>query len=261
MKRNILSKLFLVVIVLALGCKAKKEVATVAPGKSIRKNSLSKDALLRNISNKQLDFSTLQVKANANLSINNKGNDAAMNIRIKKDEVIWVRVTAIAGIEVARALITPDSIKVLNRMESVYLVKPFNYINQYANEQINFNTLQALLIGNTIPDVISEDSDVRIQNNQLILSGILKGLAYTVNYDPNTKVVQTNLNDEDANQQLSASYKDFFVVSDRVIPHSINIRSAANKKNINLHLKFTQVAVNESLDYPFSVPKKFTVIN
>jgi uncharacterized protein YcfL len=261
MKRNILNKVFLVVLVLTFGCKAKKEVATVTPARSDKKSALSKSALLKNISNKQLDFATLQVKANASLLINNRGNDAAMNIRIKKDKVIWVRVTAIAGIEIARALITPDSIKVLNRMESVYLVKPFNYITQYANEQINFNTLQALLIGNTLPDVISDESDVRVQNNQLILSRILKGLAYTVNYDANTKVIQTKLVDEDANQQLTASYTDFFVVSDRVIPHSIDIRSAANRKNVNLQLKFTQVDVNESLEYPFSVPKRFTVIN
>ena len=261
MRRNILNKLIAVILLASVvGCRTKKEIRT-APAAKTASSAVSKTTVLKEINNKQLDFQTLQFKAKANLSINNRGNEASMNIRMKKDQALWVSVTVIAGIEVARALITPDSVKVINRLESTYLVKPFNYINEFTNEQVNFSTLQALLVGNTVPDFISDKSEIQMQNNKLILSGILKGLAYTVNYNESRKVTQTALNDSGADQSLTASYSDFYVVSDRAIPHSVSIKSTADRKNVDIQLKYLQVGVNESLDFPFSVPKRFTVIN
>jgi len=243
-----------------VGCRTKKEIRTV-PTEKPATSAVSKTTVLKDINNGQLDFQTLQFKAKANLSINNRGNEASMNIRMKKDQTLWVSVTVIAGIEVGRALITPDSVKIINRIESTYLAKPFDYINEFTNEQVNFSTLQALLVGNTIPDFISDRSEVRQQNDKLILSGILNGLAYTVNYNEAKKVTQTALNDSEADQRLTASYSDFYVVSDRAIPHSVSIKSTANRKSVDIQLRYLQVGVNESLDFPFSVPKRFTVIN
>ncbi len=263
MRRNILNKLVLLVTLSAVvACKTKKEVARATAGRTVETTAIgTKSRMLKAISNKQLYFNTLQLKAKANFSFNNNGNDASMNIRIKNNEAIWVSITVIAGIEVARALITPDSLKVLNRLEGTYMVKPFSYIHQFANEQVNFQTLQALVVGNTIPSFISDSSEVELLNNQTVLSGILNGLAYKVNYDPNTKVVQTNLIDKEQDRNLTASYSDFYVVSDRAIPHSVAIKSTTDRKNVNLQLKYSQVGVNESLDFPFSIPKRFTVIN
>jgi hypothetical protein len=260
MKRNILSKIVLIaVLIAAFGCKTKREAATKPSAKAVEKVISSKSAVLKSIKNQQIDFNTLSIKAKANLSIDNKDNDVSMNIRLKKDQAIWVSVTVIAGIEVARALITPDSVRIVNRLESEYTAKPFNFIHQFTNEQINFNTLQAMLVGNCIPEFLSENSTVNVLNDQPVLNGILKGLAYTVNFNTNYKVAQANLNDDDTNQKLSAAYSDFYAVSDRLIPHAIDIKSMAGDKNVNIDLKYNQVGVNEVLDFPFSVPKKFTV--
>jgi len=240
----------------SLGCKSKKEIAkAVKPDKTVH----SKMEILNAIREKQLDFNTLSMKAKAGLAIDNRQHDVSMNIRMKKDETIWVSVTVIAGIEVARALITPDSVKILNRIESTYIKKPFSYIYRYANEQITFKTLQALLIGNSDPAFISNNSNVSTQNDKLVLSGLINGLSYSLFLNENNKITQTSLKDEDAGQQLTAVYTDFYALGGQAVPYTVNIKSAAGNDKANISLKYSQVTVDETLDFPFSIPKRFTI--
>jgi hypothetical protein len=120
MKKNILIRAVytLVFLVALIGCKAKKvilapPVVPATPSVQVEPNNTRKNKL-KSIMESDLVFNTLAVKSKAVLSINDKSNDVNMNFRIKNNEVIWVSVTAIAGLEVARALITPDSVKILN---------------------------------------------------------------------------------------------------------------------------------------------------
>ena len=71
-----------------------------------------------------MDFNTLALKGKADLDINGEQNNVNMNIRIQKDKKIWVIITAAGGIvEVARAMITPDSLLLLNKLQKTYTKK------------------------------------------------------------------------------------------------------------------------------------------
>ena len=264
MKKNILNKsvFFIAVILSVAGCKAKKEVVlpkvvTVSAEKS---DYIKRDKLVA-IKNNLAVFSTLSIKAKADLSIGNISNDVNMNIRIRNNEAIWVSVTAIAGLEVARALITPDSVKILNRMENVYVKKPFSYIYEFTNEQINFATLQSILIGNTISEFITDSSELNILGNQVNLKSVIGLLMYSVHINEQNKVIQTNLNDKDTGQVLTVNYSNFIAVSQQQVPHSVTMISQAKNKNIRLDLKFAKVEMGEAIDLPFRVPDRFLIKN
>lgn len=264
MKKNILSKLCILALVIGVaGCKAKKPVgkplATSPATPAV--SSFSKADALKNIADNQVQYNTLLLKAKADLSINGNNNDVSMNIRMQKDKVIWVSVTAIAGIEVARALITPDSIKILNRLESSYTKKPFDFVYQFANKQVNFKTLQAIFIGNPIPGTLTESSTVTPVAGQIQVKGALSGLAYLLLFAPNNTLIQSNLADKAASQELSVNYGDYANFMDQSIPQSVNIKSSVNNKNTSIDLKYNYVGVNEKVDFPFTVPKRFTVKN
>ena len=264
MKKNILSKLCILALVIGVaGCKAKKPVGKplITPNASPAASSFSKADALKKIGDKQVQYNTLLLKAKADLSINGNDNDVSMNIRMQKDKVIWVSVTAIAGIEVARALITPDSIKILNRLESSYTKKPFDYVYQFANKQVNFKTLQTILIGNALPGTLTESSTVTPMAGQIQVKGDLSGLAYLLLFAVNNTLIQSNLTDKAASQALSVNYSDYANFMNQAFPQSVNIKSSASNKNISIDLKYNYVGVNEKVDFPFSVPKRFTVKN
>ena len=260
MKKDILNKLFLVFIgIILFSCSAKK--AVLKPTIPTVKTNTNKENKLLAINAAQFNFNTLSIKAKADLTFGNNSNDVSMNIRIKKNEIIWVSITAIAGLEVARALITPDSIKILNRFESTYTKKPFKYIYEFTNDQIKFSTLQSILIGNVISEALNGKSELLLQGNQSSLSGLLNTLSYHIHLNEQNKVIQSNFKDEKAGQMLNVNYADFLAVTGTTIPHAVNLKSQASRKNLEINLKYTRVNMNEALDYPFSVPSRFTIKN
>src|SRR6185312_13493515 len=159
-------------LLVAAGCKAKKQLVVnrVAPVNTPAPVNAKRERL-NAIRSGQITFTTFSGKARTKLALNGSSNDVTLNIRIKQDQKIWVSVTAIAGIEVARALITPDSIMVMNKLQSVYLRQPFSYIYKYTGNQVNYKTLESLLVGNAIPELLSEQADLKPENGNTILSG------------------------------------------------------------------------------------------
>ena len=148
MKKNTLSRIVLLCLaVLCFACRAKKEAAPVVS--TVPAEVSSKTESIRAITENAFGFKTLSAKAKIDFKLNNSSNGANLNLRIRNDEVIWMSITAIAGIEVARVMVTPDSIKVYNRLQGEYLAKPFSFISQYSNRKVDFKTLRNLIIGNS----------------------------------------------------------------------------------------------------------------
>ena len=57
-------------------------------------------------------------------------NDLSGQLRMRKDSLIWVSVTATMGVEVLRAKISNDSIWILNRLEKTYLAEHVDSLDQ-----------------------------------------------------------------------------------------------------------------------------------
>ncbi len=89
----------------------------------------------------------------ANLSIQAEGNGMAYNdlsgqLRMRKDSLVWVSVTASMGIEVARVKVSTDSVWILNRLEKTYLAEPMENVAQYLGIPLSLTLLQTLLLDN-----------------------------------------------------------------------------------------------------------------
>lgn len=262
MKKNILNKGILVLLLLtAFGCRTRKLTpVVVAPTPATEKAAtFNKSNVLKQISGKQGSFNTIHLKAKADLSINKNSNAVTMNIRMQKEKVIWISVSAPIIGEVARTLITPDSIKIINKFESSYTKKPFSYIYQFTSKQVDFKTLQDIFVGNAMTGALSPSSQIDVNGGQTHLKGLLSDLAFLFIFNSNYNLIQSNLSDEKASQTLTINYGDYKNIGGQDIPNATSIKSTAANKNISIDLQYTYVGLNESLDFPFSVPKRFTV--
>ena len=145
-------------------CKTKKPLAVRKPAADtvvLVKTVDLKLLKINSIKAAQTVFNTFSGKARTKLNINGETNDVTLNIRIQRDKKIWVSITAIAGIEAARAVITPDSIMLINRLQNLYVKQPFSYINKYAGRQVNYKMIESILVGNAIPEFLTESSDIQ----------------------------------------------------------------------------------------------------
>jgi hypothetical protein len=240
-------------------CRAKREIIREAPGKTVIKGS--KPEALQNIRSSTAKYSALAIKTRANLNIAGNENDVTLNIRIRQGEAIWVSVTAIAGLEIARLLITPDSVKLINRLESTYTRKPFSYLYDFTNRQVNFGTLESIIAGNPQKEVVTDQSELSIKGNAVELKRVVESMVYINRFNTLNKLVEASLKDDIADQSLLVNYGDFMEVQEQVFPQLVSIKSQVERKNVVIDLKYNRVAINETLAMPFTVPKSFTVKN
>jgi hypothetical protein len=262
MKRNTLNSLLLLVLISGLlACKTKKvlvKAPTVAEVSPVNNKKIENLKLLKA---KDLPFTTLSLKGKVILDMNGNENNVNVNIRIKKDEKIWVSITAFAGIEVARALITPDSVQVRNNLQSLAVKKPFSYLNTFTSKQVTFKMLQSLVSGNTIDDFMTPEAKLDLAEGKFELSGDKGTLAYQVLFNTLLKPAELNLNDVKAGQALKVVYGDYQEVTGARYPSMLKINSVSGKKKTNLTFDFSKIERNLQLDFPFTVPNRFEIIN
>ncbi|RZL50527.1 MAG: DUF4292 domain-containing protein [Pedobacter sp.] len=264
MKKNILNSLLVAsCVLLAVGCRAKK-VIVATPAASTEKVEVSVNKKPENLAllkSKDLPFNTLSLKGKTTLDVNGDVNNVTMNIRIQKDKKIWVSVTGLAGIEGVRAVITPDSLLMRNNLQKTFTKKPFSYIYGFTNKQVSFGLLQAILSGNTINDFMVEKSDLSQENGVWLLNGNSADLVYRILFNTLLKPAEVNLNDAKNGQALKVVYGDYTQVNNALFPSSLKINSMAGAKKINIAIEFIKIESNVAVDFPFSVPKNFELVN
>ena len=131
-KNHIIERLtkitFLALLLVATSCASRKKTVAPAPPQS---------------------FEWLT----ANLSIQAEGNGMAYNdlsgqIRMRKDSIVWLNVTATMGVEVLRAKISNDSVWLLNRLEKTYLAEPLDSVSAQLGIPLSLPLVQILLLDN-----------------------------------------------------------------------------------------------------------------
>jgi hypothetical protein len=276
MRKNIANKLLIILCATILfGCAAKKQIVVerradtaivkAVPVTSPQTNGTVVDNFkidkINTIKLKQTTFNSFSGKASAKLNINGKEDNVTMNIRIKSGEGIWISVTAVLGVEVARAVITPDSIKMMNKLESTYLKKPFDYIYQYSSPQINYRTIESALIGNAIPELLNNDAVLKHDNGNLVLSGNLQELVYNLVIGSDLRTTQTSMSNPTAGQSIEITNSKFIQSGTHVIPSQITISSAEKDQNIKVELHYIKTEFDMPVEFPFAIPARYSPVN
>jgi len=199
----------------------------------------------------------------AKLKVHYEGSDGkdyefTAFIRLEKNKRIWISINAtLLGIEVFRALITPDSAKVLNKMDKVYQLRSISYLQEISHLPFDFNVLQSLILGNPI----YLDSNIlyykkEIQGVSILSVGPVFRNYLTLNTDLSLK--HSKLDDVD---QLKARYCDItygqYEKVDTALFSTYRKITVAEKARLDVELSFNKDSFNETLDFPFSIPKNY----
>ncbi|MFD1628982.1 DUF4292 domain-containing protein [Pseudopedobacter beijingensis] len=256
MKESILNRyLFLLVVVLLSSCAVKKTYQEA-------KQEVHKETVITvaDIISKETQYNTLNYKAKTNMVMDEKSYDVNLNLRNKQGEVIWISVTYLGGLEAARLMITPDSLKLLNRLTSEYLQQPFSYIQNYTSNLIDYKALEAFLVGNTPRFMLIDDLQLKKSGELFVLEGKANDLDFTGLFSLLLKPQKLSVKNTTATQNLDIDYSSFVDITNKRIPLKINLNSKFDDKNVRMNMEIRDVVFDTELSFPFSVPKRFTVI-
>jgi len=213
---------------------------------------------------KEIAFDYLTAKSKFSFESKNQNFDNTnVNIRMKKDSLIWISVTGI-GFEVARGLITPDSIVFMDKFHKEYFVLSYAQLSRQYNFDLNFPLIQSIIIGN-LPFKQQPDSKFLKDNNFFLLKQN-EGRINIDNFiaEDNLKLARLNAMESGTNNTFSLDYEDFKLVDAFLFPFSslvkLNVKSPKDQQisQTTIKLKHSKVdLVNQSPGFPFSIPSSY----
>lgn len=206
----------------------------------------------------RIEYKTFLAKINVDYQgTDGKKYDVNANLRMYKDSAIWISITAILGIEGLRAYITKDSVKILNKQDKVYTARSVAYLQEVTKLPLDLHSLQEILIGNPVfldSNIISYS---KTDNNISLLSigDWFKGLLTLNN---SAKIENGKLDDIDIarSRTCNLSYSDY--ENKKGVAFSTKRRiTVSEKSNLDIKLDIKSYDFNETLSFPFSVPKNY----
>ena len=243
---------------LLLGSCARKAVptaSTVGPGTSVPVAEPTVRA-----TNTTFTFLNAKGKAQINLKGNKQGANLAL--RMRRDSIIWVS-ASLAGIEGVRAVLTRDSVRVINRLEKTYFSGGYDYLSKLLNVPVSFAHMQALLLGDylpaptgTTPTVATEEAG-RQRVTYPLADVVIERLLQS-----GGRVQQLRVSDAATKRNLTVDYTDFRPLEEQAampFAHATFIQAQQPEAGVaTAAINYTKVnAGRERLAFPFSVPKGY----
>jgi len=238
----------------------KKDTVTVTPTSDPHADTIKfiKDNYYHLIANR-IEFETFSAKINTDYQgTDGKKYDVNVFIRMKKDSIIWVSVNGALGIEGMRVLIDKDSVRILNKLDKEYQVRSIAYLQEVAALPLDLHTVQQLIIGNPVfldTNIVSyatEGSNVSLLNEG-------QWFRHLISMNNNDHLVlHSKLDDIDPLRSRTCflNYSDYENKNGTRFSTGRTI-SVTEKTVLDVKLNFKQYEFNETLSYPFSIPKNY----
>jgi len=250
-----------------------------SPARKVMKAPLKEegaDYLFNKLKEKEMKFDWFSAKFSAGYQ--NKGKENSFNgqIRIRKDSLIWISLTPMLGIEAVRLMISQDSVKMINRLNDTYFIGDYDYVNRFLNTNIDFDLLQAFLLGNDLRFYEEGKFRASIDRGEYKLSTSerqklkkfvrnsqenLKVFIQNLWLDPdNFKITHADVKEiRRDNIKLEATYDSFEPLEGELFPTRMNYIIWADN-TIRVKADFSKMTLNVPMQFPFKIPASYEAV-
>lgn len=210
--------------------------------------------------NKQLVYTTFSGKARVHYEGKDQEQDFAASIRMERGKKIWVSITALGLVEVARLQITPDTIILINRLKKEVTILPFSEAGKLLPLSVDFLTLQGLLIGDVLHPSPQRPVGIVIGAEGFGL------LSRDTNYQQS---VLFSSSDSTLRQQqiiggggnkttLLMQYDEYERTAERAFAKGRKINAQDSASHNYIELNFNTADFDQPVDFNFSIPSRYT---
>lgn len=250
--------LLLATFCLLPACKGKKEKNKTSD--LVKSQPTATELLSGKIADNELSADWLSATLKINANDGSRSQNFAADMRWQKNKAMWLSVYPNFGIkiEVGRALITPDSVRVIDRFNRKYYAYPISYLQTLTGYPIDFNTLQRIIAGSRLlaPDLPCQTDTL---SDAYVLKTSRNTLNETIRLNRNDyTATQLSLEDQASEQTIQIAMSNYKLLNNKQFSHSrkINIRSKSNNYKADIDFSDLNIATTP-LEMPFSVSGKY----
>ncbi|MDO7847866.1 DUF4292 domain-containing protein [Hymenobacter sp. M29] len=208
-------------------------------------------------------FLYLNAKGKAQITMKGNKQGANISLRMRRDSIIWVT-AGLLGVEGVRAVLTPDSVRVVNKLEKTYFTGGYDYLSKLLNVPVSFAQMQALLLGDYLPAPAGTTPTIATEEaNRQRVSYPMAGVLIERLLQPGTgRVQQLKVSDAATQRNLTVDYTDFKPLEEPgnlPFAHSAFIQAQQPSAGaVTAAINYSKVNVGrERLAFPFAVPKGY----
>lgn len=209
----------------------------------------------------EIDFDYFQGKARMILRDANKEREVKANIRMRKDSVIWMTFSVI-GVQGGKALINKDSITIVSTVDKEYFVFPYDELSKRFQFEIDYEVVQAAMLGN--PIIPRSDRDEVVAESSMYLLKQEQADIDVVNYvnAASMKIEKVEMKEDESMNSLIINYSNFQPVGDKIFPYNgtINLfyKTLSGLLNTTIIFEYNKAEVGDKeLRFPFNIPKRY----
>ncbi|MGO4708084.1 DUF4292 domain-containing protein [Chryseobacterium sp. 2TAF14] len=191
-------------------------------------------------------------------------------IYIESDKKIWSNITFLI-IPAARAIITPEGIKAMDRYNKNYIDSDFDYLNNLLNVNfIDYKTLEKLLMGRTFMHITNSNSKIvknsegyqltSITNQKIVTNEVTREYKVEMQYTEDFNLNWVKLQDVKSNDAIEIVYENWETFPNEVkLPKNVKIIIKGSKTS-QILLENTKFDFSR-METPYSVPANYKKID
>ncbi len=253
------------------------------------KDSMRTSKIVENVIANSPTYAKASYKFSCEYSVNGGTPDSfSGNLRVYRDSLMWVSLRSF-NIEGFRALISKDSVRVMNRLKNEYYAEDISALESIAKLEMSYNDLQSILLneffrypsdGDTTKNYDDYDYKSCIDTVYYCISTISQkklnkiaeransnyadrhgSVIQTVKVVPGTfKVKNMYLEDLETGRNAYIEYGKYTRFGEQLFPQTMNIYVESGDFKGSMKFTISDFEVNDELTYPFKVPAKYTKI-
>ncbi|MBO6185461.1 MAG: DUF4292 domain-containing protein [Chryseobacterium sp.] len=191
-------------------------------------------------------------------------------IYIENNKKIWSNISFLI-IPAARALITPEGIKAMDKYNKNYIDSDFDYLNNLLNVNfIDYKTLEKLLMGRTFMQITNSNSKIvknsqgyqltSITNQKIVTNEITREYKVEMQYTEDFNLNWVKLQDVKSNDAIEIVYENWETFPNEVkLPKNVKIIIKGSKTS-QILLENTKFDFSR-METPYSVPANYKKID
>ncbi len=210
------------------------------------------------------DWQTMQTGGNIKLNAGSSFS-SSIQVRMVKDQAIYISLRPMLGIEAGRLIITADSLYAVDKIHKRYIAEKVSILT--SGIPVTVSEVQDMFLGRpfiigkgTVDNETKSGLNVTREGNTVVLSPDeqYKGYGYAFTFDKNGRITSLDIvptGGKTAAYQVK--YDDVRGTSAGNVAHGININATVERKAMSLALNYKDIDWNGKVKIDASIPQNY----
>ncbi len=264
MKNKLIILSLITIAALLTACGTSRKAAGNLPNVQTTTTADPVDAVVATLG----DWQTLQTGGNITLNAGSSFS-SSIQVRMVRDQAIYISLRPLLGIEVGKLLITADSVYAVDKVHKRYVAEKVALLT--AGIPVTVSDVQDIFLGRpfiigqgTLSEGLKQQVTTSSEGNRTVVTANeqYKGYGYAFTLDKTGRIVSLDITPAGGSTaDYQVKYADVRSTRAGNIAHNIKVNATVEKKKLDFSLTYKNIDWNGDVKIDRNIPGGYTRMN